>query len=205
MLAPTNWRTKFCSGRTCGLRSPEDARLLKSLPHHLDIPGRVAVGRGHRRGHPGPGSLRKSTPSGGASWRANAGRRAGIWACPPSSALGGHGLGRRTRGTRYYVAEESAHGRPARPHAASADILALHIRDVARHITLCGRSLYLPRPAWRSREILWHDGVGLSLYVKRLDRGKFISAFGASGRRGVDLGGADGVRCLRESTGAIRN
>jgi transposase len=23
-------------------------------------------------------------------------------------------------------------------------------------------------------EILWHDGVGLSLYAKRLDRGKFI-------------------------------
>ncbi len=25
-----------------------------------------------------------------------------------------------------------------------------------------------------SRRILWHDGLGLSLYAKRLDRGKFI-------------------------------
>ena len=37
-------------------------------------------------------------------------------------------------------------------------------------------------------KILWHDGLGMSLYAKRLDRGKF-------GIRwcGVNLGGADGL------------
>jgi transposase len=34
------------------------------------------------------------------------------------------------------------------------------------------------RSLWARRgdlaKILWHDGVGLSLYAKRLDRGKFI-------------------------------
>ena len=41
-------------------------------------------------------------------------------------------------------------------------------------------------------KILWHDGIGLSLYAKRLDRGKFIWP-SASGWRGVDLSGADGL------------
>lgn len=41
-------------------------------------------------------------------------------------------------------------------------------------------------------KILWHDGVGLSLYAKRLDRGKFNLALG-EGRRGFDLCGADGL------------
>ena len=45
-------------------------------------------------------------------------------------------------------------------------------------------------------KILWHDGIGLSLYAKRLDRGKFIWP-SASGGRGVDLGGADGVHARR--------
>jgi transposase len=27
---------------------------------------------------------------------------------------------------------------------------------------------------YSDKAILWHDGVGLSLYAKRLDRGKFI-------------------------------
>ena len=43
-------------------------------------------------------------------------------------------------------------------------------------------------------KILWHDGVGLSLYAKRLDRGKFIWL----GRCGVDLGGADGLYAGRD-------
>jgi len=52
-------------------------------------------------------------------------------------------------------------------------------------------------------KILWHDGVGLSLYAKRLDRGKFIwpSARGAwcrSRRRRWPT-------CWKESTGGTRN
>jgi transposase len=44
-------------------------------------------------------------------------------------------------------------------------------------------------------KILWHDGVGLSLYAKRLDRGNHL-AVGEGGRR-VDLGGADGLHAGR--------
>ena len=46
-------------------------------------------------------------------------------------------------------------------------------------------------------KILWHDGVGLSLYAKRLDRGKFIWPSAKGGRR-VDLAGADGLHAGRD-------
>ena len=46
-------------------------------------------------------------------------------------------------------------------------------------------------------KILWHDGIRLSLYAKRLDRGKFIWP-SASAWRGVDLGGADGLYAGRD-------
>ena len=39
----------------------------------------------------------------------------------------------------------------------------------------CRRSLYLPAGVGAIlAKILWHDGIGLSLYAKRLDRGRFI-------------------------------
>jgi transposase len=41
-------------------------------------------------------------------------------------------------------------------------------------------------------KILWHDGIGLSLYAKRLDRGKFILAVGRR-RRGGHHGRTDGL------------
>lgn len=41
-------------------------------------------------------------------------------------------------------------------------------------------------------KILWHDGLGLSLYAKRLDRGKFIWP-SASARRDIDLSDTSGV------------
>ena len=41
-------------------------------------------------------------------------------------------------------------------------------------------------------KILWHDGIGTSLYAKRLDRGQVHLALG-SGRCAVHYGGADGV------------
>ena len=46
-------------------------------------------------------------------------------------------------------------------------------------------------------KILWHDGVGLSLYAKRLDRGKVHLAVGEGGRR-FDFGGADGLHAGRD-------
>ncbi len=45
-------------------------------------------------------------------------------------------------------------------------------------------------------KILWHDGVGLSLYAKRLDRGKFIWPSATAGA--FDLGGADGLYAGRD-------
>ena len=52
-------------------------------------------------------------------------------------------------------------------------------------------------------KILWHDGIGLSLYAKRLDRGKFIwprrrAARCRSRRRRWRI-------CSKGSTGEIRN
>ena len=44
-------------------------------------------------------------------------------------------------------------------------------------------------------KILWHDGIGLSLYAKRLDRGKFIWP---SASDGADLGGPDGLYAGRD-------
>ncbi len=56
-------------------------------------------------------------------------------------------------------------------------------------------------------KILWHDGVGLSLYAKRLDRGKFIWPSANAGAV-FDLGGADGLYArgdrLAESTAHLQ-
>ena len=46
-------------------------------------------------------------------------------------------------------------------------------------------------------KILWHDGIGLSLYAKRLDRGKFIWPSASDGVV-VDLSGADGLYAGRD-------
>src|SRR4030081_2413123 len=45
-------------------------------------------------------------------------------------------------------------------------------------------------------KILWHDGIGLALYAKRLDRGRFI--WPCVGWRGEDLGGSDGLYAGRD-------
>jgi transposase len=38
--------------------------------------------------------------------------------------------------------------------------------------------LFCTTPRWlriaRNQEILWHDGIGMSLYAKRLERGRFL-------------------------------
>ena len=46
-------------------------------------------------------------------------------------------------------------------------------------------------------KILWHDGIGLSLYAKRLDRGKFIWSSASDGA-GVDLSSPDGLYAGRD-------
>ncbi len=52
-------------------------------------------------------------------------------------------------------------------------------------------------------KLLWHDGVGMSLYLKRLEAGKFIWPTSGPGRRFRCLPRSWGI-CLRALTGAIR-
>ncbi len=53
-------------------------------------------------------------------------------------------------------------------------------------------------------EILWHDGVGMSLYAKRLEAGKFIWPVSQGGTAVQISGGRSWATCWRGSTGAIR-
>lgn len=81
--------------------------------------------------------------------------------------------------------------------------LALQVQEGLRRDPYAG-DRYIFR-GWRGdlAKILWHDGVGLSLYAKRLDRGKFIwpSASGGACRSRRRRWRT----CSTESTGAVRN
>ena len=46
-------------------------------------------------------------------------------------------------------------------------------------------------------KILWHDGIGLSLYAKRLDRGKFIWPSATAGAVSISAG-SDGLYAGRD-------
>src|ERR1700761_7742952 len=52
-------------------------------------------------------------------------------------------------------------------------------------------------------KVLWHDGLGMSLYAKRLERGKFIWPSPADGV--VAISPDSLAICLKASTGDIRN
>ena len=52
-------------------------------------------------------------------------------------------------------------------------------------------------------KILWHDGGGLSLYAKRLDRGRFIWPTAAAGA--VAITPDRWPTCRRRSTGGTRD
>ena len=51
-------------------------------------------------------------------------------------------------------------------------------------------------------KILWHDGIGMSLYAKRLERGRFIWPSPADGM--VAISAAQLAYMLDALTGAIR-
>jgi transposase len=52
-------------------------------------------------------------------------------------------------------------------------------------------------------KILWHDGIGLSLYAKRLDRGKFIWPSASAARCRSPR--PRWLICWKGTTGEIRN
>ncbi len=51
--------------------------------------------------------------------------------------------------------------------------LALTVQEGLKRDPHAG-DLYISEVRGDLAKILWHDGIGLSLYAKRLDRGKFI-------------------------------
>jgi len=51
-------------------------------------------------------------------------------------------------------------------------------------------------------KVLWHDGIGMSLYAKRLERGRFIWPSPADGV--VAISSHSWLTCSTASTGAIR-
>ena len=70
--------------------------------------------------------------------------------------------------------------------------LALQVQQALGRDPHCRRSLRLPRRSADLIKILWHDGIGMSLYAKRLERGRFIWPSPADGMV-CDHGGAAGL------------
>ena len=52
--------------------------------------------------------------------------------------------------------------------------LALQVQEGLKRDPHCGDLFIFRGRRGDLTKILWHDGIGLSLYAKRLDRGKFI-------------------------------
>lgn len=52
--------------------------------------------------------------------------------------------------------------------------LALQVQEALKRDPHCGDLFAFRGKSGSLLKILWHDGLGFSLYVKRLDRGRFI-------------------------------
>lgn len=73
--------------------------------------------------------------------------------------------------------------------------LALQVQQTLKHDVYAG-GLYVFRGRSGSLcKILWHDGVGMSLYTKRLENGRFIWP---SATEGVVAISASAMACLLE-------
>ena len=80
--------------------------------------------------------------------------------------------------------------------------LALQVQEALRRDPHAG-DLYVFRGARGDLiKILWHDGLGMSLYAKRLEKGRFIWPLPADGV--VESRPRNWPTCSTESIGAIR-
>jgi transposase len=52
---------------------------------------------------------------------------------------------------------------------------------VARHISILWNGLRVSRPPQWTIKLLWHDGVGMCLFIKRLERGQYIWPMSSAG------------------------
>jgi transposase len=59
--------------------------------------------------------------------------------------------------------------------------LSLQVQEVLRRDPLSGHLFCLSRPSRRSLEVIWHDGQGACLFMKRLERGRFLRPSPADG------------------------
>ena len=80
--------------------------------------------------------------------------------------------------------------------------LALQVKQ-ALGATRMGRSLCLSGCRGDLIKIIWHDGLGMSLYAKRLEKGRFIWPSPAEGVVAIRPGSS--AICWKELTGGCPN
>jgi transposase len=83
------------------------------------------------------------------------------------------------------------------------DGLALMVQETLRQDPHSGHLFVFRGRRGGLIKILWHDGQGLCLYAKRLDRGRFVWPF--SGTEAVTITPAQLVICWKASTGGCRS
>jgi transposase len=75
--------------------------------------------------------------------------------------------------------------------------LALQVQEALRRDPHAG-DLYVFRGARGDLiKILWHDGLGMSLYAKRLEKGRFIWPSPTGGAVGISASSIGGIRFIR--------
>ncbi len=54
------------------------------------------------------------------------------------------------------------------------DGLAVQVQEVLKHDPHCGHLFVFRGKSGRLIKVLWHDGQGMCLFAKRLERGRFV-------------------------------